>query len=301
MTKNTSKFEQKLTESLGLTAFLTEKQFTLASIGLTDKIAFDWTRSGLYLEEKTTKGRRKYNAIEYVWLRMVKELREFGLSYDAIRNLKTFLLQKIDIENLLVQIMSDDHEDQAELKMIKKGLKETYGTSAKLKSAMKKVMDELADTVLCLLIHETVVNKTNAHILIKKDGTAMVSQGEPIDNDITYGDILQGPYITFPLRHILAEFLAREDLMNTEMATEIVDINKDEQKVLDLLRQGNLVSLTVKLSNNTIKLIETEEEVDMREVKGKLVDYIKRNSYQEITYKTENGKIVSMKRKTKHK
>ena len=166
---------------------------------------------------------------------------------------------------------------------------------------MKKVMDELADTVLCLLIHETVVNKTNAHILIKKDGTALVSQGEPLDDDITYGDMLQGPYLTFPLRHILADFLAREDLINTELASEIIELTKDEEKVLELLRQGNLVSLTIKFGDNEIKLIETEENIDLRDVKGKLVDYIKRNSYQEITYKTENGKIVSMKRKTKHK
>lgn len=301
MIKTTKKLEEKLTESFKLTEFLTEKQFTLASIGLTDKIAFDWTRSGLYLEEKTSKGRRKYNAIEYVWLRMVKELREFGLPYESIKKLKDFLLQKVDIENLLVEIMEEDHGDQEELKMIQKGLKETYSTKAKLKSAVKETKKELADTVLCLLIHDTVVNKSNAHILIKKDGTAMVSDGEPIDDNITYGDILQGPFISFPLRHVLADFLSREDLIDTELAAEIVELTPQEEKVLDLLRDGNLVSLTVKFRDKEVNLIETEEEIDLRDVKGKLVDYIKRNSYQEITYKTEKGKIVSMKRKTKHK
>ncbi|MBL7900285.1 MAG: MerR family transcriptional regulator, partial [Crocinitomicaceae bacterium] len=284
-----------------LSEFLTEKQFTLASIGLSDKIAFDWTRSGLYLEEKTSKGRRKYNAIEYVWLRMVKELREFGLPYESLKKLKAFLLQKVDIESLLVEIMEEDHGDQEELKLIQKGLKETYSTKAKLKSAIKETKQELADTVLCLLIHDTVVNKSNAHILIKKDGTAMVSDGEPIDDNITYSDILQGPFISFPLRHILADFLSREDLIDTELASEIVELTPQEEKVLDLLRDGNLVSLTVKFRDKEINLIETEEEINLRDIKGKLVDYIKRNSYQEITYKTEKGKIVSMKRKTKHK
>lgn len=301
MANSRKKLEQKLNESLKLSEFLTEKQFTLASIGLSDKIAFDWTRSGLYLEEKTSKGRRKYNAIEYVWLRMVKELREFGLPYESLKKLKAFLLQKVDIESLLVEIMEEDHGDQEELKLIQKGLKETYSTKAKLKSAIKETKQELADTVLCLLIHDTVVNKSNAHILIKKDGTAMVSDGEPIDDNITYSDILQGPFISFPLRHILADFLSREDLIDTELASEIVELTPQEEKVLDLLRDGNLVSLTVKFRDKEINLIETEEEINLRDIKGKLVDYIKRNSYQEITYKTEKGKIVSMKRKTKHK
>ena len=47
--------------------------------------------------------------------------------------------------------------------------------------------------------------------------------------------------------------------------------------------------------------IETEETIDIKETKGRLVDLIQRGSYKEISYKTEKGKIVSVKRKTKHK
>ena len=301
MTKTKTQIEQTIEESVSLVAFLTEKQFTLASIGLTDKIAFDWTRSGLYLEEKTSKGRRKYNAIEYVWLRMVKELREFGLPYDAIRNLRSFVLQKIDIQKMLLEIMGAEVESDEDLKAIQKTLKKSFASKEQLKSAVVEAEGSLVDTVLCTLIHETIISKTNAHLLIKKDGSTIVTDGEPIDDDINYGDMLNGPYISFPLRHVLTDFIAREDLMNTVFAEEIIDLTSDEEKVLELLRQGNLVSLNIKFANKEIKLIETEEEIDLKDVKGKLVDYIKRNSYQEITYKTEKGKIVSMKRKTKHK
>lgn len=302
MTKNQTQIEQSILKSVELTAFLMQKQFQLANIGLSDKIAFDWTKAGLYLEEKKTAGRRKYNAVEYVWLRLVKDLREFGMSYEALKNLRGFLMTRIDIQRFMIEIMEAEAEEQdIEIKVIQKLMKDTIKSKKELQEAFDDAENPLMDTVLCVLIHQTVLLKGNMHLLIKKDGYAMVTDGEPFDPEIIAGDILNGPYIAYPLRHILTEFVAREDLYTGPIGKSVIELSADEQKVLDLLRQGNIVSLSVRLNNGEIKLIETEENIDVKEVKGKLVDYIKRNSYQEITYKTENGKIVNLKRKTKHK
>jgi len=60
MTDKDSYSSSLIEDSIHLVGFLMEKQYALSNIGLTDKAAFDWTRAGLYLEERKKKGRRKY-------------------------------------------------------------------------------------------------------------------------------------------------------------------------------------------------------------------------------------------------
>ena len=57
---------------------LITERYQLSDIGMTSKTAFDWEKAGVHPKERRSKFRRKYNGIEYVWLRMVTELREFG-------------------------------------------------------------------------------------------------------------------------------------------------------------------------------------------------------------------------------
>lgn len=300
MTDKDSYSSSLIEDSIHLVGFLMEKQYALSNIGLTDKAAFDWTRAGLYLEERKKKGRRKYNAIEYVWLRLVKDLRDFGLSFDAIRNIRTFLLGKIEMKQSLVEFIRDDFEND-DLKSIQDYLDGAINSEKDWKEIFESTQSNLVNTVLCSIIHQAVIFKSNIHLLIKKDGSTMVTDGEPFDKHVSLGDVLSGPYISYPLRHILSEFIAREDLQHFELMDDFIELSDQEEKVLSLLREGGITSLTVRLKDGEIRLIETEEDVDIKEVKGKLVDLIKRNSYQEISYKTENGKIVSLKRKTKHK
>lgn len=297
--------EDYVNESLELIKFLNQKQYTLADIGLKEKQAFDWSKAGLYLEEKKAKGRRKYNAIEYVWLRLINELREFGLSYDAIRRLKSFLLKPIEWGEMLISIMDGAFENDNEMQLLQNKLLDVFGDEEG-KNELKNILSDeeviLIDTMLCLLIYMSIYSKTNSYLLITKEGNTYVSNGEPLSDIMDYSDLLNGPYIAFPLRHILSDFVAREDLMNLEQKQEFISLTDQEIKLLDLLRQGNLVSLSVRFDkDHQISLIETEEDIDINQTRGKLADYIMRNSYQEITYKTQNGKITTMRRKTKHK
>ena len=295
-------------EIVELIRFLGKKQYTLSDVGLKDKQAFDWTKGGLFLEERTTKVRRKYNAIEYVWLRIIKELREFGLSFKAIRGIKSYLLQSIDLAQMIIDMLEDDNpQDPVQVNKLTEGLLEAYHTTStdktqtlNLESDKDKV--SLVGTVLCMLIFGVILEKINYHLLITKEGKVLITDGEPFDDKVNLSDLLNAPYISFPLRHIVIDFIAKEELMSFDKKSELLSLTSREEKVLTLLRQGNLSSLSVRFDkNNEIKLIETEEEIDLEKAQGRLADFIMRNSYQEIVYKTQNGKITTMKRKTKHK
>lgn len=289
-----------------LIEFMGKKRYTLSDIDLKSKQAFDWTKAGLFLEERESKFRRKYNAIEYVWLKIIKELREFGLSINAIKNLKSFLLKEVDMKEIITSFIEAGlDEEDSDVEELQKALKDKYGSAKGLEELNSKLNDnqqELVNTVLSMIIIETVINKSNSHLLITKTGNTLVTDGEPFDDQVNLGDILNAPYISFPIKNILVDFINREDLMNSEEREEILLISEEEEKVLELLRKGNLVSLSVRFNkDNEISLIETEENIELEKVQGKLADFIMRNKYQVITYKTQDGKITSMRRKTLHK
>ena len=286
--------------------FLAEKRYTLANIGLKNKQAFDWTKAGLFLEERESKYRRTYSAIEYVWLKIIEELRGFGMSINAIKKLKSFLLQEVDITEMIASLVDvDTAKEKKILKEFQEALDIKYRTeSVKHEQNQSLPVNEskLVNTILSILIIQTVINKTNAHLLITKEGKTLVTDGEPFDEHINIGDMLNAPYLTFPLRNVIVNFISREDLISTNDENEVLTISKQEEKVLKLLRAGNLLSLAVRFGKDKeIKLIETEENIELEKVQGRLTDLIMRNKYQTITYKTQDGKITNMRRKTLHK
>jgi len=298
-----SEIKELLTESVELIEFLSEKKYQLSNIGLTDAIAHRWTKAGVYLEEPKSKGRRKYNAIEYVWLRLVSELRGFGLPIKSIIKLKIFITNSIDIKDVILNLIVTQAEldsDINETRKLKEELKNGFNSYHDFEKVTNIFEGAMINSVLTMLIYMTIVEKVDAHLLITKDGTCFIYNEQPFTDELT-SDILNGPYICFPLRHIVSDFIDREELYDFALLENDQELSKPEKVVLKLLRQHEISSLTVRVNEGKISLIETEEQVDVSKVSGKLFDLIRQNSYQEIQYKTEQGKIVSLKRKTKYK
>ncbi|MCB9225179.1 MAG: MerR family transcriptional regulator [Crocinitomicaceae bacterium] len=283
-----------------LTDLLYNEHFELSDIGLTAKTAFDWTKAGIYLRERKSKFRRKYNGLEYVWLKLVMELRDFGLSIAAILRLKSFLLDEMDLVEFY-ESLKEEGEDFDEFEKFTKAFK---GEIEKVNDVV--ALDEgkevsLVNTILSALVSSTIFGRSNTHLGITKSGDCFVFDENPSKDLFVSDHVVNEPYISFPLNYVVKNFIWSEDLYDLKEENEVDQISKDERKIIDLVREGGISSLYIKFINGSVSLMETEEIIDVKETKGKLVDLIRRGSYQEISCKTENGKIVSVKRKTKHK
>lgn len=278
---------------------LITERFQLSDVGLTSKIVFDWEKAGVLPKPRRSKFRRKYNGIEYVWLRMVSELREFGISIPAILKLKEFLFTKYDLSDFVASVFQDEVDDP-ELEEIQTFLRTYFKSQQKLENEIRSTDIELMNTTFGVLLFAVVYSNAETHLLIKKNGECVVFDN-PLDDGFTSSMLMEQPYIAFPLKFALSELISREHLYSLEDPTEYLELSEGEQTVLALMRDGDLNALTVFFEDDEIRLIETDERVDMKAVNGKLVDLIKKGGYQEIQYKTQNGKIVAMTRKTKHK
>ncbi|HAT7922480.1 TPA: MerR family transcriptional regulator [Legionella pneumophila] len=66
--------------------FLTEKKFTIKNIESTYRVINHWSKLGLFDDCRTdSKGWRKFSIVDMAWLRVLMELRTFGLSLEKIK------------------------------------------------------------------------------------------------------------------------------------------------------------------------------------------------------------------------
>lgn len=66
--------------------FLTEKKFTIKDLDTTYRIINHWSQQGLFDDSRDdNKGWRKFSLVDMVWLRVLLELRKFGISLDKMR------------------------------------------------------------------------------------------------------------------------------------------------------------------------------------------------------------------------
>jgi hypothetical protein len=61
----------------------------------------------------------------------------------------------------------------------------------------------------------------------------------PVLDTFVSSSVLNAPYISIPLNYIISEFVARESLYDLKSLENVLNISKEEQKILSLVRAGN--------------------------------------------------------------
>lgn len=91
---------------------------------------------------------------------------------------------------------------------------------------------------------------------------------------------------------ILRTIETRHDYFST------ASLSKAEKGIFWAIRKGNFDSITVRLKNGKVDMLEAEESLDARE---RVVDLLKSGDFQDISLKQQNGRVVSVKRNLKQK
>lgn len=279
---------------------LIKEQYQLSDIGLTSKTAFDWQKAGIYPKERKSKFRRKYNGLEYTWLRMVFELRELGLSLSSIEKLKEFLFVENNIIEFMLDGIFEDYEmEDKEYQDFKLLLQESFKSKEKMIDEIRKADIDLLNTTYGVLLFSVAFSKSDTHLLISKEGDCFVFD-DPMEDTFTSSAIMKKPYISFPLKFALSELIDQEHLYELENLDEFVKLSENERKVLDLMRLGEIKTLTAHYKKDKISLVEVDQIEDPRIANQKVID-VMRSEYENLSYENQDGEVVYVVRKTKYK
>lgn len=279
MIKSTNIFStEHITKMYEFCDRIRDKQFSVKDINIPYQWVNNWDKEGLLFEDEREDGKwRKFNFVDYLWIKIIVELREFGLSYDVIKKVKEVLSQKIELEPLTDK-----------KKTILGNSNVRYLQTASLKSV----------SLLTFLIVEAIATKALIKILIHKDGETLLLNEK---NIFLYGtellDFKKQSYLTISLNHLLIEFVGKHDL--DLLLPFIPLISTEEAELLQLIREESITRLCIiNEEHKSLEWFVTDLE-SAGIVEMNYLQYIINQPYKFIEFETNDEKIVKFKYKSR--
>ena len=260
-------------------------EFTIKDIGISHRWITHWEKEGLLINPKTEKNEkwRRFNTFEFVWLRLIVEMRKFNISLDVIRKLKK-------ITDPLDEVMKA-------YQTIARILAETASDSG---ASIPKEYYELS--VFEKMVLDISIFKTNYVILVNLKGEYCPFIEEYLVETLKNPLLLQA----FRENHISISFSGIiNDLFKASSEESLLTtysmISKKEKKVLELLKQDDLVHAEIVYDKDhkiDLLRLKTHEKIDIH---SRVKDNIIKKGYQSITVKTADSHVVHCEKVITHK
>lgn len=260
--------------------FLKTKKYRLANIGISHKTSFDWRAHGVYLQEKTTKARMKYSPIEYIWLLMVKELREFGLPLKSITHLKSLVLEPLNMKEIM-SVFGHFNNPLINPKDVKqsRGSDELIDSKLELVNLIEKLQDNIVESMFTSMLISILLQKEDYILYIKKDGECLI---ETIEQDNLK---LITPQNNFK----------KETCLRIRLKTFVKEfLEKEEVKEYDLPEKVDKKSMPI------IEKLEFKSKKGFGEIPEQVYHHIEqimsKSNFKSMVYYTEDGNEMSINR-----
>lgn len=181
---------------------------------LSYRIINSWDSAGLLVDDRSENSRewRKFSMIDLAFIAIINQLRDFGLSVDKIREVKSYLYRPVGV-------LSGIHKnEQPEI------LKEvTFLEWAYFRSFHPLVGD-------------------NTYLLVESDGCSMLLGGRDVSLNITK-KTLSPKYITLNLNHIFAGLI--DENVGIDWSEKQPIMNEAEETILTVIRDNNADNIVI--------------------------------------------------------
>ena len=283
---------------------LNERVFLKTELDIVYSDLVNWERSNLLnIGGNSDKGDwKRLNYFEYIWVKIIQELRAFGFSYEEIDNYKCELMIKPNIKEIIEASKIDFQSVEEQFDAISlNNLKsiEDNGSNKKI---------DLGISYFELMISRIIGSGEKWSILFFKDipGFYFPLSIETLKGfdkigktDITE-ELLSKTYLSISLTDIIANFLV--DGKNAFEKKTISILTKNEHNLLKHIRKGygKIKSIKIRFKDKEMDLLEVTS-IKKVKMEGRLLDYIKKGEYQSISIDTVDGKIVNFENTQKIK
>lgn len=262
-----------------------------------------WENNGLLWGKYEQKHQqRKYSYIDYTWVKLVEQLRQFGFDYDIIKTFKcslseTFdddffkLVQKEKREQLLERFTEKELDDF--FQEIDKKENDERPTTA-FEGLILNVLN-YNDTVSLLFFH----NKPHKYVPVSSE---ILKEFEQRSEESEYFEYLKTSHVSISINEITKTFvnynISKEK--RSEKFTSI--LTEQEHNVLKIIRKDykNLKSVLITTKNNQLNMIEITRTKKVK-AENMLIQHFKKGDYKSIDIKTVDGRVTYIGDTTKYK
>ena len=269
-------------------------------LGIEARILSHWDKMDLLLNKNINGAWFMFSLTESFWLKIIQKLRAYNLPLETIKELKEVLNDFTTAEQN--SKIDDDLADffKSKDETMTRSAIEKFFKSTEFLELFQKIKPTHLENILL----ELIITRTDHRILINETGEAhFFNSDKHIPNDEynrVLNEFLGKTYLSISLFEIIKELI--KDLGEDECSEYQNILTKDEAMVLKLLKQEDISKIEINFNDKT-KKAETIKVTKNNSVNNfsRVQDLILRNGYQDISIKTQKGKVVQCTNTTKYK
>jgi DNA-binding transcriptional MerR regulator len=287
-----------------------ETLMPLSITGISPRTYYYWKDKGLIptvQKKENIEHQREWvrlNLIDFVWLKVIQIMRDFGIPFAKIKESKemlfsNFLQDIIGIKEDYVSFLRNESSmDDAKINEIIQAIE-------LIENEMSGAPDEfeIYSTVIGMLVMELLIKNDKGSIIISKADNEIeinyFSYKSIADFEKIIMPMLEEPHIQIPIRKIIEEFI--DDPNSDKFVDSFELLNLREKKVIDAIRKKDFKEIIIKQDDKPGSfIIELEKDGDILDQKAKEVKrMLGLNEYSEVTIKFRNDKHMYFKNKTR--
>lgn len=298
--ENISSFigNRTITAAFELADALNELQFVATDTNITARVLNHWEAEGLIPNNRKEGERwRKFSFVDFVWIRMVEQMRTIGISHDNIRKIYEFAVTPnpmMDVWTIMAgmgdftnHLLGNASEEENQ------GYVEFFN---KLILTDDKDLPEFS--LLQLLIGNAVVKRCPIRFVVFLDGEYIWIEEHPeffippeYEERFSYD-----PYVSFSITGILKEFMGSE--LGLEKLESLQLLGPNEIFLLKAVMSGEYDSIKINFKNREL---DTMEMVKSQEANKKILDVLAEADYQNISIVQHKGRVTRIENTIKHR
>jgi len=240
------------------------------------------------------KGWNKFDFTDYIWIKIIQELRTFGLPLKTIKRVRDYLYQTIDLDKII-----DDSTALKEFnKRFKKELKiDNEGNipyDPMLEPAFYAFIknERIDPNVLEFSIVNSVIRKIDVGFDIFNDGEISIIMDEY--EEASEEQVLESSHMYISISQFIFEFLNEE--AKEKFLVPYMLLAEEEVQVLRKIRQKDLKEIVIRFPKGSGKQnmdITTKKNIGLsKEQEQEISRILSLKNYQSISIKTQNdGKL----------
>lgn len=280
---------------------IVESLIPVSKTGISALTYFHWKKMGLVdFDDEEADERRSWvrlNLYQFVWIKIIQLLREFGLPLNLIKKAKDYVFMdmidtyKSNRENIVQAFTSEANFNTEQLMAVNRLLDRLI--------AIEDTPVELAiiKTQIYGLVNSLLISKIEAYLFICK----IENEFEVIFmTDISLkeykkqsAEYLKQPHIQIPIRPLIEEFLSEP--ANAKIIKTYGFFKPDELRVLDAIRRNEFKKITIRFKDKERQQMIIEETIDhdIRDQKAKdIFRIIGKKEFTEIDLKMRNNQHI---------
>ena len=243
-------------------------------------------------ENTTGNNQKKYSFIEFVWLKLVEQLRALNIGFDTIKAFRSNLQEPVNAKG----IYSTYEEKVKYIKALRLNKKKESELLKVLDISQNSKAGNAVITHLHLSVMDNLINKEPITFYIFSDGSYLINcrTKNSAYSETELHKMDNEPFVVISIARVMNEFLYSE--LSGLVVPAIGLLSYGENKLFEVLYTGDLTTITIQFTDKNIPPVELKKSAT---IKKQVIDIISTKQFEEIIVKKSKGVITKIDRTIK--